>query len=419
MLRIFTLILFANFASVDYAMNPVQRLNVLKDELNGIFGLPANSKMCTVVVTRTPTQPGPSALISHNEFEQVMRLLYASCVYPGNCIAHCLRGSDAAIAPEYANGGVQLNGRVGNVSAVELGSINAAIQQIGQYFVSNHMQKMCKFVIFNEMFFSQISPLDSIQKDFINNRLSALSIDSPYTIFYPNFLYTEHRRVTGHFIHNRLLDMQNAKAANKMIIRQPYINSCERHVNAIANDGQLHDWNFLVNETCSINSGRVLTKCKKHGYYEEADQSIANGTLYDSGVGHDEAFGGVSPLQTALLHNITIDICLDLNLAIRRNGVQWTNPVIMPQDSNVHIVQSNSIDPFYSQNAQNLPTMRGVIHADKYPHPSWNSPGVNRPQDIFFPYYDGVGIIDDIIGFKSEFHLRFVDNDYRFTFLKI
>lgn len=85
-----------------------------------------------------------------------------------------------------------------------------------------------------------------------------------------------------------------------------------------------------------------------------------------------------------------------------------------------YIVQSNSIDPFYNAtNVSNLPRMRGVIHADKFPHPSWNAPNIIRPQDVFLPYHNDENVVDDIVGFKSEFHLRFIDNDYRFTFLQM
>lgn len=194
----------------------------------------------------------------------------------------------------------------------------------------------------------------------------------------------------------------------------------------IPNNGNLVNWEYLVNENHAINNGKVLTRYKKVGYYHENDSKIARGVLYDSGPGYDEAvlIGG-STLRDKLLRNISIDICLDLHLGIRSNGANhWTNPGGVPLgDSRLHLIQSNSIDPFYNQtNIGNLPWDRGILHADEYPHPSWNTPTmVSRFQDIYLPYIDSrTGALkDDFSYYKSEFHLRIVESDYKFSFLKI
>ncbi len=425
LLFVFFILLFVNLRDI-YSLSPNQRLNNLKNELNREFGLSIDSDIIVITVTRTPINAGPSALISHLEFEHVLALLYASCVYSGNFFIRWWKGSKFAEAPRYSNNNISLNTVINNsrsLSAIELDSIKSIQQRMGEYFLSNNANEKSKLIIFNEMFFSQVMPLNVNQKDFIKNCLCNLSIHSPYTILYPNFLYTEQRSITGTDIAFVFTNMENAKNSGKMNISDNDFSRCRSIISTIPNNGIIHNKNFLINETYSINGGRVLTRYKKVGYFHENDQCISSGMLYDSGPGYDEAFGTFSQLQQILLRNISTDICLDLNIGIRRNNpLLWRNPIVgaLPQDSNLHIVQSNSIDPFYTpQNVMNLPRMRGIIHADKFPYPSWNSPSTNRPQDIFLPYYNGTVILDDIIGCKEEFHLRFVGNDYRFTFIKI
>ena len=179
----------------------------------------------------------------------------------------------------------------------------------------------------------------------------------------------------------------------------------------------------LLNETSSLGRGKVLTRYKKVGYYSESDRDISSGALYDSGPGYDEAVGESSSLQRVLLRNFTTDICLDLNIGVRqRSANHWINPLErQPRDSCLHIVQANSIDPFLNSiNRSNLPLNRGIIHADKYPHPSWISPQSRRPQNIFLPYRSvNDKIVDDLVRHKEEFCVRFENNDYKFSFLHV
>ncbi len=409
---IFVVFLFIGSFFVAYSMSPSERLDMFRRELNGEFHLPLNTDICTLVVTRTPTQVGPLSQISRCEFENLLGLLCAACGAPETSTHF----DECALLDK------DVNGDLIKLSKVEERSIATAKQQISRYFADNRLWNVSKLVIFNEMFFSQIRPLEDHQRKFIEENLFALSNGSPYAILYPNFLYTEQRKVSGEDINSAILKMQNSINSGTMVIAPNSLKRCATMAGSVPNNESIFKHMFLINETHSINRGRILTRCKKHGYFHESDLSVSMGVLYDSGIGCDEPQGEHSSLQDILLRNITTDIYLDLNLGTRiRNKMFWCNTgVTYPCDSRLHIVQSNSIDPFYNpRNAANLPKQRGILHADKFPHPSWNSPSVNRPQDVFLPYYDGKQIVDDIIGIKNEIHLRFVGNDYRFTFMQI
>ena len=307
------------------------------------------------------------------------------------------------------------------------------------------------------MFFSQLSPLSFDQKNFIERMLLDFSVKAKNTVLYPNFLYTETRHVTGAEIHTGIVNMGKKSSADglqavKDILPHSagaatLVDSTMNFHNAestlrrcaqviqnrhVPNDETNVDWEYLINETYSINNGRILTKYKKAGYFRESDIKISNGCIYDSGSGHDESVvRGTNTLRNTLLRCISTDICLDLNLGVRRNGVnRWSNPIEggITHSSYLHIIQSNSINPFYDYeqgltNRRNLPQNVGVLHVDKYPHPSWNIPGMAmfpRPQDIYLPYIGTDGYVkDDFLYNKTEFHLRICESDYRFCFLKI
>jgi hypothetical protein len=438
-----------------------QRIANIKLDLNQEFGQPDDRDMFVVTVTRTPVaSSAPAPLISHNEFEQVLKLLYASTVDAGCCLKRWWHGSDAAVSPTYSRDGVSLNQVIDNpldirgIQAIQRSSICSAAQDIGRYFIGNKMSGACKLVVFNEMFFSQLEPLDTDQKNFIERKLFDLSTSSSNAIFYPNFLYTETRHVTGTDVYGDLLRMgRNTRgglavidtvipgltagivaAVNPSMIfsnTRRALRGCATVIQAAVPNNATHiDWEYLTNETYAIHDGVILTKNRKVGYFVESDAAVQRGVLYSSGSGHDESVVlGVHPLRDKLLRNVTIDLCLDLNLGIRRNSANhWTNPVpvgvrVGARDSSLHFVQSNSINPFYDvTNRENLPKETGVVHADKYPHPSWNVPSsTSRPQNIYLPYIDTVtgNVKDDFLGYKSVFSTRIVDSDYAFSFLKL
>lgn len=71
-----------NLFCVDVLHGASAGVASLKSDLNAEFGRQVDDSMFLVTVVRTPLR-GFTPLISHNEFEQVLRLLYASCVDPG------------------------------------------------------------------------------------------------------------------------------------------------------------------------------------------------------------------------------------------------------------------------------------------------------------------------------------------------
>lgn len=298
----------------------------------------------------------------------------------------------------------------GGFDGMTVGAVDLIRQGIGRYFVGNDMRAACKLVVFNEMFFSQLGPLDTDQKNFIEGKLFDLSRSSLNTIFYPNFLYTEDRDVSGSTVHGDLVRMGMSAgrdglaaitnvfpaAGGVVAFNTPsmFFHNAKRSLkgcalevsrNRIPDDGSIVKWKYLVNETHAISGGSVLTRYKKVGYFKESDGTIEKGALYDSGSGHDEAvLVGAHALRDKLLRNISVDICLDLPIGVRKaKANHWANPGDVPLgDSRLHLVQSNSVDPFYRPaNRRNLPTTdRGILHVDAYPHPSWDAPdAVERP----------------------------------------
>lgn len=300
--------------SISYGMDA--NVAALKSDLNAEFGRQAGDDMFVISLTRSPILSGSAPLISHNELEQVLRLLYASCVNPGCWLTRWWRGSEAAPAHVYSRENITLNSAADqpidiarSFPARTIEAINAISQSIGSYFIRNNMKNACKLVVFNEMFFSQLAPLTANQKNFIENKLLNLSKDSLNTVFYPNFLYTENRRVPGHTVYDSLVRMGvEAGAPNTgasgtgasssgtpatpisgldairaifpniavntvvspnptMIFNQAArsLNGCAREIRRrnVPNNGSPVDWEYLVNETYAINNGSVLTKYKK------------------------------------------------------------------------------------------------------------------------------------------------------------
>lgn len=167
--------------------------------------------------------------------------------------------------------------------------------------------------------------------------------------------------------------MKNLKKRKIMAVGNDDFNDCRNIIVAIPNTVDAVNHSYLINETYSINNGVLLTKYKKASYFHEADTQLSNGALYEFGNGRDEKISGVAGhLYAAILDNITTEICFDLCRGIRKeNG--WRNYKLGGQDSLLHIVQSNTIDPFdddvSNNNINMLPLNKCVIHADPYVNP--------------------------------------------------
>jgi hypothetical protein len=222
--------------------------------------------------------------------------------------------------------------------------------------------------VFNEMFFSQASPLTFEQMNFIRNNLLELSAESIHSLFYSNFLYTETRAVKGSGIHAFISTMWSNINDSKMSITKNAFcfDDCQYEIEyrGIADNDVEHEQVFLINETYGISNGSIVTKYRKTTYWNESNETIEAGGLYDFGTGIDEVYGTPTQLSDALLKNISTEICFDLAKGIRRSNV-WNNG---RGSSKLHILQSNCIDPFNASgiddNINRLPLEVPIIYSD-------------------------------------------------------
>jgi hypothetical protein len=265
-------------------------------------------------------------------------------------------------------------------------------------------------------FFSQDRPLTVAQRNFIEARIGALSTNSQRSVFYPNFLYREARpNVPNTELHNSFGRMQYAKNQNRMVISDVDFEACKGAIEAIGDVGT-GNYNYLVNETCSINNNRVLTKYKKASYFHEADSYIAAGELCDLGGGCDEGVAGAAgALQTVLLNNISTEICFDLACGVRSiNG--WSNYHDGARKSQLHLIQSNFINPFEevvpNDNINRLPLYTGIVHADPYCN-------ILSKKVSYTDVSAGKRTVRDFNINKCSFGIEIGDSNYNISFCKM
>lgn len=382
----FSGILFLSYNAEAMLPLHLQNFDTAKTALRTVVGRnPDDGPLSIVTVTRSPIDPvGTTELISHNELEQLLRLLYSLC-----------NGTDA---PNYSEitgvNHITLLSRIPGVDRfrnwwwhnlkVPLNiSLNAQLpvghQHIGdvdsfcndfQHFHERYLRNACNMIVFNEMFFSQVDPLTLEQKNFITDKLIELSSWAKNSFFYPNFLYTENRTVSGQEIYDFLDQMDINITNGRMDINyDPWcVRNCRTAIsnNGILANGIMHNQEFLVNETYGINRGAIVTKYKKATYWNESNNSIDVGVLYDFGTGIDTQPAESTPVCRVLLDNVSTEICYDLANGVRQAN-NWNNGA---QSSRIHILQSNSIDPFSeipsNNNIDKLPLDVPLIYADSY-----------------------------------------------------
>ncbi len=363
----------------------LQNFDNAKVELRTALGMNLNKGVLSIItISRSPIDPiGTTELISHNEFEQILRLLYPLCTGKYAPVYREMSFPDIpfiSVIPGVNNFRLWFwkdwwnNLRIPLNTAVSaqlfhrhqhVNDVSSFCQDF-KYFYEQYLYNSCNIIVFNEMFFSQAVPLSSKQKDFINEKLLKLSKESKYSIIYPNFLYVENRSVSGSSIHTFLNTMESNYSNRTMnITNDPYcLQDCKNellsHRNIQAN-ANIYNQEFLINETYGINRGEVITKYKKATYWNESNNNIANGVLYDFGIGMDQTVID-TPISKALMSNISVEICFDLANAKRKNN-NWNNGF---GQSKLHIIQSNCIDPFNQTNINNLPIDVPIIYADSY-----------------------------------------------------
>jgi hypothetical protein len=379
--RLCALFAIAVISSASYAL-PQHLINFdnAKNALRTALGQnPVTGPLSVITVTRTPLVSGPTELISHEEFRELLKLLYPLCsgrnapyyskfadfkrcsffsAIPG---VDCVRNFCWRVAgyPESGLNDVPVSPR-------EIQNVNDMCQNLKR-FHDRYLRDSCNILVFNEMFFSQADPLTVDQKDFINDKLFELSQSSPFSFFYPNYLYTETRSARGHTIHSTYRHMERAASRpyNRLVNvggDSSVITDCGDILRGnVNNDNNFYNQEFLVNETYGVHNGRIVTKYKKKSYFNESNDTIRAGAIYDYGAGRDIALRGSSlAVRTALLSNISTEICFDLAHGIRSRN-NWDNGA---GQSALHILQSNCIDPFYTDNIGNLPADVPIIYAD-------------------------------------------------------
>jgi hypothetical protein len=329
---------------------------------------------------------GKTTLISNDEFEQLLKLLYSLCSNQG-ALTYPIR----YILPSRKDT---------KVTADNVASVDALCSDLAAYKAK--MNGACTLVVFNESLFSQDPPLNSSQKNFILEQLKLLSFSAPSSIFYPNFLFTEMRSNTKEEAMAAQKEMEDNGKIGRMIFKNiaDYPLNCtpvtysrketENVFSKKSNDEKCQIL-YLLNETIAIHAGEVLTAYKKFTYFSESNKTIRNGGKYDFGEGKDVATDvpqSLRILQTVLLENISTETCFDLAYGVR-HGNGWIN-LIGP--SKFHIILSNFIIAFgrtLSDNINHLPLGVAIINAD--PHFDQRSDAIPYCKEYQVPS----GLLDD------------------------
>jgi hypothetical protein len=211
------------------------------------------------------------------------------------------------------------------------------------YLHNAYLWNACNIVVFNEMFFSQTDPLTEQQLDFINDKILELSQASAHTLFYPNFLYTQDRNLSGNQIYALLGAMRTNMGGTLVNININSVNDCEDEImntRRVLRDTAIHNQTLLVNKTNAISNGEIVTEYQKPSYWNESNDTIGNGALYEFGTGVDVAVPGApAGLAATLTRNISTEICFDLANGVR-SGNGWDNGT---GASRLHILQSNQL----------------------------------------------------------------------------
>jgi hypothetical protein len=238
----------------------------------------------------------------------------------------------------------------------------ADIRSIQKIHNDNSMGNCAKIIIFNEMFFSQLVPLQFAEKQAIEMILKDVSNNNPRLLLCPNFLFLDNIRnvakVNMQEIFNKTVDSINNGSMQIDGASHRGIRAKIRNMNTNLT-GLIAAYNItpLINESICIHNGNVLTKYLKSTYFQEADNDLIDtskecwylfGNGVDSRVTNNE-------LSKFLHSNVSFEICFDL-----ANGIR----IASRNTSKLHIIQSNWIDATEYQNQNNLQINKLIIHVD-------------------------------------------------------
>lgn len=349
------------------AVHPTQIVSNIRNDINTEFGRPANADMMIITAERFPIDGG-SSLISHNEFEQILRLLYGVCINTQSKLIEYLCGSNI---PTYRRNGVAL-GKDKEISQRDKDQIEEIRRDISCInFCGNDVRKTSKLIIFSESFFSHSEPLNEEQKNFIENKLLTLSKSSNHSILYPNFLYTKVIKKRGKEVYADLLAMgkrageaglnivrgcvqktipnwgdgEQAENSNTEFIDAYVLKCCAENITLrVPNNEIVVDQEYIFNETCAICRGERVTKTTKAGYQSNCNLKIAQGCLYATDSGKTEAMP-VNKRNASLQNTLLRDISVDLDPQFSPNLLKQINCRVIAKDSRLHIFQLYSSQP--------------------------------------------------------------------------
>lgn len=353
--------------SLQAVVSPIPRnYKNFRQALNNYFRTTPSNSTFIITVSREnfanqnhPGRPTKNHIVSHDELKQILKLVYALC---GRRIEGCT-------IPNYQHNMTALNIQPYTQKSefhpdclLRVDETCKAIEKFSEY---NNMRDSCKIIVFDEMFFGQINPLTTAQKNFIQSKIRDISNSDDRAFFYLNFLYLENRNTNGINVRNAFRHMKRMKRQGIMNIGDEWFSEFRDIILATPYTTAPIQRNYLINETYCINNGNILTKYKKSSYFHESDDDVSEGAIYDFGNGQDEMMFP-SQLGNILINRVSTEICLDLNCAIRFAN-QWCNyRAGGNQSSDVHIIQSNIIDPFDNDNMSHLPQRKTIIHSDAH-----------------------------------------------------
>ena len=404
-------VLFWCFLTISCAFSAEQRLVDLKQDLANHFNDGRFPERAVLInVTRSPRNLVKTPLISHDEFQCLLEILYPA-----------ISGSFFP-RDEYIEDVALSNAPKAVVSYDNKLAVFRSLLKLFDYFCDRELHDFSKIVIFNEMFFSQEQALNYKQFCFLLRHLKNLSRLSPNSIIFSNFLYTFRSRRRDYLLSiERFYKMRLKTHLGIMAFSGgDVLGECEYNFYHKLYSNRRID--FLSNKTIAINNGRSIMSYCKGSYFQEDDDAIRDGAVYVFGNGDwvspDIQDVLITNKQSCIYRNISIQVCFDLDREIGNFDFILNRGRYV--SSRLHIIQANSIDPFVT-NIQKLPLNRGIVHVDSFPHPYWIEKDRRGqvPQNLYLPFLDGRRSILDLSYEKNSFSIRIGDSDYIISFLII
>jgi len=215
-----------------------------------------------------------------------------------------------------------------------------------------------KIVVFDECFFQKTQPVPENDENSIINHFKQLSLLCKNSLFYLNLL----SRTQCNLPECAQIIQKNRQS---YAIDKDFINtqSSKRFPKNYHEDTDIRG--IFKNITYGIYNGEITTSYQKRSYFAEWDAGIMQKFIYAFGSGKDVSHNKIG---NKLIQNISTEICFDLCKGVRRSNNWKNNNGIFAKQSILHLLQSNSINPFCetppNDNKNRLPKDTIIVHAD-------------------------------------------------------